>query len=127
MKEYRHLFFISVVSTKMYDRWLACERKINELNDEIKEYKQKNNPKDIDKKKKYNALLAENCLLKAHKKRHDEQLERVEKKVVYKKDLANYIHDHLKPHLTLSQVKAYLRGELAIKMRVLVQTLSFLF
>jgi len=100
-----------VVSTKMYDRWLACERKINELNDEIKEYKQKNNPKDIDKKKKYNALLAENCLLKAHKKRHDEQLERVEKKVVYKKDLANYIHDHLKPHLTLSQVKAYLRGD----------------
>ena len=95
----------------MYDRWLACERRINVLNTMLAEAKQKNAEKSVDKKKSLNGLLAENGYLKAKVKRFEEKAEKLQENQIKKKDLPTYIHDHLKPHLTLGQVKAYLRGE----------------
>ena len=57
-----------------------------------------------------NAVKAENCLLQNRQRKHEEIIANLSKKVVHKKDLAEFIHTHLKPHLTLGQVKAYLRG-----------------
>jgi len=99
-----------VVSTKMYDRWLACERRINVLNTMLAEAKQKNAVKGVEKKKSENALLAENGYLKAKVKRYEEKTEKLQETQIKKKDLPTYIHEHLKPHLTLGQVKAMVKG-----------------
>ena len=64
----------------------------------------------VEMKIQMNAVKAENCLLQNRQRKHEEIIANLSKKVVHKKDLAEFIHTHLKPHLTLGQVKAYLRG-----------------
>ena len=49
--------------------------------------------------------------MKAQRRRHEETVANMSKKVVNKRDLPDFIHGHLKPHLTMAQVKAYLRGD----------------
>jgi len=100
-----------VVSEKMYDRWFALEQKVKELNEQLKESGNSDGTKVVEMKIQMNAVKAENCLLQNRQRKHEEIISNLSKKVVHKKDLAEFIHTHLKPHLTLGQVKAYLRGD----------------